>query len=320
MNEEKLKLIRLADVETQEVSWLWYPYLPKGKVSMIQGDPGEGKTMLALSLIARLTTGAPLPEQAEGCPPLTVIYQTAEDGLADTIKPRLEKAGADCSRVVVIDESAGCLSLSDERIEQAIVKTGAQLFVLDPLQAYLGAHVDMHRANEVRPAFRGLANAAERTHCAIVAIGHMNKMQGAKGMYRGLGSIDIAAICRSILYVGRSKDDEEKRYMAHLKSSLAPVGQSIVFTAGDTLRFIGTSPITAEKLLNGGGFGGEFAATKTECAVEALLRLLGGGEIPCSEVYEYCEELGISGRTVDKAKRELGVKSVKRGSRWYWSL
>lgn len=191
-----LKLIKMTDIETQEVHWLWDPYIPFGKITIVQGDPGEGKTHFILAVASALTNGEPLLN-SERLSPMTVIYQTTEDGLADTIKPRLEMMNADCDKVIVIDESTQALSLSDERIEQAIKETGAKLLILDPLQAYLGADVDMHRANEIRPIFHALGLVAERTGCAIVIIGHMNKGGGKSG-YRGLGSIDITAAARSV--------------------------------------------------------------------------------------------------------------------------
>jgi RecA-family ATPase len=223
-----MKLINMNEVQAVMVSWLWYPYIPYGKITLVQGDPGEGKTTFVLALAALLANGKPMPETEEAASPCTVIYQTAEDGLADTIKPRLVNIGADCSKIVVINESEHPLSFSDSRIEQAIVTTKARLLILDPLQTYLGAGVDMHRANEVRPIFKALAKVAEKTDCAVLIIGHMNKAMGqTKGLYRGLGSIDIAAAVRSILIVGRDKDNPHTRIMAHLKSSLAPEGVPI---------------------------------------------------------------------------------------------
>ncbi len=136
--KEKLKIINMGDVPTVEVDWLWYPYIPFGKLSIIQGDPGKGKTTFVLALISLLTKGDPLPKDENKREPVNVIYQTTEDGLGDTIKPRLLATGADCSRVMVIDESDTNLTLMDERLEQAIIQTKAKLVVLDPIQAYLG--------------------------------------------------------------------------------------------------------------------------------------------------------------------------------------
>jgi archaellum biogenesis ATPase FlaH len=314
-----LEMIKLSNVKTEQVKWLWHPYIPFGKITMIQGDPGEGKTTLVLTITALLTKGLPLPEQSTSCEPVNVIYQTAEDGLADTIKPRLEEACADCSRVIVIDDAKIPLTFTDDRIEEAIKRENVKLLIFDPLQAFLGGNTDMHRANEVRPIFRRLANVADRTGCAIVIIEHMNKMSATKGLYRGLGSIDIAAAARSILVVGKSKDSDDCRIMAHLKSSLAPVGQSITFEINEGIHFTGTNTITAEQLLNGGGFGTEFKAKKKDCVIEELPKLLEHGEIPCQEVYDYFEEMGISPRTVQDVKKILGVQSHKRSYGFAWA-
>ena len=222
-----LKLISMKDVQAEEVQWLWYPYIPLGKLTIVQGDPGEGKTTFVLAVVAALTRGEALPESEQARAPTSVIYQTAEDGLADTIKPRLEASGADCARVLVIDESKRELTLCDDRLEQAVHRTGARLIVLDPIQAYLGEGVDMHRANEVRPVLKCVAAMAERTGCAVILIGHMNKAQGLKSGYRGLGSIDFRAAARSVLVVGRLKEDPTVRIVAQDKNSLAPEGKSM---------------------------------------------------------------------------------------------
>ena len=168
MSENKLELIRMSDVQTQPIDWLWYPYIASGKITIIQGDPGEGKTTLALRLAAACSTGGSLPNH-EFKEPITVIYQTAEDGLADTIKPRLDDAGANQENILCIDESECPLSLLDERIEEAITKTGARLMILDPIQAYIGAKADINRANEVRDILSRVSKVAERTKCASAA-------------------------------------------------------------------------------------------------------------------------------------------------------
>lgn len=223
----------MDQVEVEEIEWLFYPFIPYGKVTIIQGDPGEGKTTVVLQIIAKLTKGEPIlneiTEEETGVKPINVIYQTAEDGLGDTIKPRLLAAGADCSRVLVIDDQDQPLTMVDARLEEAIIQTKARLIVLDPIQGFLGADVDMHRANEIRPLMKRISVLAEKYQCAIILIGHMNKNSNGKSSYRGLGSIDFQAAARSVLIVGRVKDEPEIRVICHVKSSLAPEGDAIAF-------------------------------------------------------------------------------------------
>lgn len=309
----ELKLISMQDVQEESVQWIWYPYIPKGKITIVQGDPGEGKTTFVLSLVSLLTKGLPMPGSDAALSPMNVIYQTAEDGLADTIKPRLTAMDTDCSKVLVIDETEHALSMSDERLERAIRITGAGLAILDPIQAYLGEGVDMHRANEIRPIFKRLAQLAERTGCAFLLIGHMNKMQGAKAAYRGLGSIDFRAAARSVLLVGRSKNDSTVRIVVHDKSSLAPEGRAILFSLDAENGFLwnGFSDVTANDLLSGNA-----SATKTAQAELLLTELLERGPKPSEELVQAALACGISERTLKIAKQNLGVKSYRDGDHW----
>jgi archaellum biogenesis ATPase FlaH len=316
--KKELKLIQMSQVEVEDIKWVWYPYIPYGKITVVQGDPGEGKTTFVLALIALLTQGKPLPEEETGAVPINVIYQTAEDGLADTIKPRLLSVGADCERVLVIDENEIELTLSDERLEQAIRQTGSKVIVLDPIQAYLGGDVDMHRANEIRPVMKRLALLAERTGCAVILIGHMNKMGGAKSAYRGLGSIDIRAAVRSVLVVGRVKDEPTLRIVAHDKSNLAPEGKSIAFELDPDTGFAwkGYCETTVDELLCGNGS----LLSKTAQAEKLLKDLLSEGEMLSEEITSQAKELDISNRTLKIAKQNIGVKSFRKGDKWYSSL
>ena len=175
--EELVPMLCYEDIEQTSVEWLWFPYLPFGKLTIIQGNPGEGKTYFAMMLTAACTNRKTFPNMEE-IEPFNVIYQTAEDGMGDTIKPRLVEAGADLSRVMVIDDTEEALTLSDDRIEKAIRQNQVRLLIIDPVQAFIGADVDMNRANEVRPVFRKLGMIAEQTGCAIVLIGHLNKSSG----------------------------------------------------------------------------------------------------------------------------------------------
>jgi len=316
--KKQLKLIKMSSVEVEQVKWIWCPYIPCGKVTIIQGDPGEGKTTFVLAMVALLTKGEPLLESEAGSEPINVIYQTAEDGLADTIKPRLLAAGTNCEKVLVIDESEAELTLSDKRLEQAIKETGAKLIVLDPLQAYLGDGVDMHRANEIRPIFKRLCLMAEQTGCAVILIGHMNKMQGAKSSYRGLGSIDFRAAARSVLVVGRLKDEPTIRIVAHDKSSLAPEGRSIAFALDpdNGFQWKGCCETSVDELLAGKGS----LLSKTGQAENLLRKLLQDEPVATEVILQKAQELGISERTVNIAKKSLNIRAEKMGGRWFWKF
>ena len=312
-------MIRMSEVQQTEVDWLWYPYIPFGKLTIIQGNPGEGKTFFAMQLAAACTNRKFLP-QMEPFEPFNMIFQTAEDGLGDTVKPRLLSAEADLERVLVIDDADNPLTLADERIENAIRENNARLVIIDPLQAFLGANVDMNRANEVRPIFRRLAEVAQSTNCAIVMIGHLNKASGSQSTYRGLGSIDITAVVRSLLFIGKVRSDPTTRVIVHEKSSLAPPGQSLAFSLGDEkgFRWIGAYDISAEDLLAGGE--GSKTELKQEQAVKLIEEFLSEGrKVSIAEINKEATERGISERTVRLARNSMGDKiaSERQGKDWW---
>lgn len=332
-------MINMESVKVEQIEWLLYPFIPFGKVTIIQGDPGEGKTTMVLQIIAKLTRGEPILlnkksqkeaqqdseenlkqevlSQDNPIQPVNVIYQTAEDGLGDTIKPRLLAAGADCSRVLVIDDREQPLTMLDVRLEEAIMQTKARMVVLDPIQGFLGTDVDMHRANEIRPLMKRVAVLAEKYHCAIILIGHMNKNSNGKSSYRGLGSIDFQAAARSVLIVGRLKDEPETRVMCHVKSSLAPEGKSVAFRLDKETGFqwIGEYDISADDLLSGDARG-----QKSRIAKEFLLDILADGGMAQKKIEEEASKQGIKKKTLRNAKQELEIDSVKRGNQWFWIL
>ena len=322
----ELKLIHMEDVVSKEVEWLWYPYIPYGKITIIEGDPGEGKTTLVLKLAAALSRGLPLPcDDDKEYEPIHIIYQTAEDGIEDTIKPRLEKAGADCSMIRVIDETDKELSMTDDRLEKAIIETGARLIILDPIQAYIGATVDMHRANEIRPVLKHLGIIAEKHNCAIILIGHMNKASGSKSTYRGLGSIDIQATARSVLLVARLRDKPNIRIMAHDKSSLAPAGDAIGFemTEDNGMVCIGPYDITIDELLSGNEGRGK---KKLDIAENFIKEYFGSNKvIPSNEIMMEAAKRSIKRNTLLSAKKKLGITSDKEKAEdgtiyWTWVM
>ena len=226
---EPLEIVSFDQIRIKPIEWIWYPFIPKGKYVLMQGDGGIGKTTLAMRIVAALTTGRLLPGMEKANAPINVIVQSAEDGYEDTIKPRLQEAGADMKRISYVKEEFRQISLSDSRVRRAIRKTDAKLLIFDPIQAYLGKGVDMNRANEVRPVLLEVSRIAEETGCTIMPIGHLNKNNAAKINQRTIGSVDIAAAARSVLTVARDKDDQEKRFLCQTKSNLAPEASTLEF-------------------------------------------------------------------------------------------
>lgn len=260
----------------------------------------------AMAIAAYCTNGKELPN-ALPIEPFNVLYQTAEDGIADTIKPRLAKCGADMTRVRFINEEEKQLSMTDDRIEKAIRQNNVRLMIMDPIQAYLGANVDMNRANEIRPLFRHLSTIAERTGCAIVLIGHLNKSSGSQSDYRSLGSIDIAAAVRSILFVEKVEKEKEQdiRVVYQQKDSLAKKENPVAFSLGEEgLKWLGEYDISIEDLLMGKA--GTKKETKLEKAQKLILELLTKRKVMCLEELE-AELLayGISSRTGRDARKQL---------------
>lgn len=227
--------------------------------------------------------------------------------------------------IQVIDETDKELSMTDDRLEQAIIETGARLIILDPIQAYIGATVDMHRANEIRPVLKHLGIIAEKHNCAIILIGHMNKASGSKSTYRGLGSIDIQATARSVLLVARLRDKPNIRIMAHDKSSLAPTGDAIGFemTEDNGMVCIGPYDITIDELLSGNEGRGK---KKLDIAENFIKEYFGScKEIISNDILQEAARKGIKRNTLLSAKKKLGITSSKAKtedgtSYWTWLL
>ena len=301
-------------VEQKAVEWLWYPYIPYGKITVLQGDPGEGKSTFILNVAALLTQGKAMPDGYPCEEPQVVVYQCAEDNPADTIKPRLVSAGADCDRVVYIMNQDEKLNLDDDRIEMTIRETSARLCVLDPLQSFLLQEGDMHSVVRMRSLLSKLNRIAARNRCAIVLVSHLNKSNSGKMLYRSLGSIDIAAIARSVLMISRDEDNPQLRYMSQVKSSLASCGAPICFTISSD------GVIQWVKDCDGQSAAPEaiYMDSKQVTCENILLAMLSQGPVGSLEIFRYFEQIGISERTLYSAKKNLGVQSVRKSRAWYW--
>ena len=287
----ELQMIKMSEIQSQEVAWLWFPFIPYGKLTIVQGDPGDGKTTLVLNIAAKLSRSEGIDSEMKLTEPLAVIYQSAEDGLADTVKPRLEKA---------------------------VTRTKAKLLILDPIQAYLGGGMDMNRANEARDMTKKLTALAEKYQCAIVLVGHMNKAAGNKAAYRGMGSIDFFAVARSVLLVGRVEGEVNIRAVVQIKNNLAAFGHSKAFELSeDGFHWLGDYEITADEVL--GGIAPK--ANKLEQAKRLLREVADtNNAMQSNEIFNLAEGQGISRRTLESAKKELGIKAKRINNSWYWEL
>ena len=326
----------LADVQETTVKWLWYPYIPSGKITIIMGDPGMGKTTLASQISSIITNGGTFPKNQDYQPsiytevdnlPRTVILQNAEDGYSDTIEPRLSSAGADVNKIYFIDETADKpLSFTDVRLEQVIKRYKPAAVIIDPVQAYLGSDVDMYRANQIRPIMAHLSALADKYSVAVILIGHMNKASDKNALYRGLGSIDFVGAARSVVGVGAVERNDGCNYhraIVHIKANLAPKGEAVLFDLNpdDGFSWKGfDGKLTEEEVMtyespktwqNGGA---------SDSAKEFLLAEVKNGRQLSKVVSEKAEHRGISSATLNRAKKELGIKSQKQGDEWFYVL
>ena len=309
-----------SNVKESNIDWLWYPYIPFGKITLLQGDPGCGKSTLMMSIIASVTTGLFTQRNGHVDRPMNTIYQCSEDGVSDTIKPRLIAAGADCSRVAFLDEELNPLTLDDEQLRRAIADFNAKLLVIDPIQAYLGT-ADLANAMGIRKMLRSLAQWASMYRCAIVLIGHLNKRQGTKELYRTLGSIDLAAAARSIIHLEVSEEDPGVVELHHVKCSLAPRGEDDYFTITDDKRIIWlertVAPSHGEKI---GIEASSFKKNKQQLSAELIVLLLQGGPMKAADIQASLRNQGISTSTLNLVKRSLGIRSFKDSGSWFWAL
>ena len=319
-----LEIVKASDIEPKEVKWLWYPYIPFGKVTLLQGDPGDGKSKFMLSLAALLSKGEHLPfADEEEREPITIIYQTTEDDADDTVVPRFNSAGGNGDNLIFIKEDMKSLSFGDNRIREAIEKYNAKLLILDPMSSYIGESCSMNNANETRAEFNHLIAVAKETGCAIVIIAHMNKMKDSNPLYRTNGSIDIAGAARSILAIIRTANKEApaERYLVQVKSNLAPTGSAILFEVAESgVNFVSEMEMTAEEAFS--SLAPKMGRpNETELrAKDFILEMLQDGEMLANDCEAKLEEAGFKKSTIKKAKKKAGVISKKKGFLWYWSL
>src|SRR5215217_3426100 len=327
--------VLMSDVESEEVRWLWDRRIPLGKLTVLEGDPDWGKSAITMDLAARVTTGRHMPlepldhvESVDTLEPLDplggVVILNAEDGLGDTIRPRLGAAEADLTKVLALppmkdDENIISIPTDIPLIEKAIERVGARLLIIDPLSAFMRG--DPNKDSDVRKALTPLAKMAEHKDVAVLVVRHFNKNIDTRALYRGGGSIGIIGAARSALAVAQHPNDDELRVLVPQKSNLSKKAQSLSYTivtaenGAARIEWRGTVDLNADELLNVNQ--GELARAKAW-----LIDKLKNGPVLAIEIEKQAREANISESTLKRAKAKLSVQSRKDGpnGEWRWHL
>jgi hypothetical protein len=330
--------IFLSEVKPERVEWFWDGRIPLGKITLIDGDPGTGKSAATTDLAARVSVGKPWPDGSE-CRAGGVVILSAEDGLADTIRPRFDAAGGDPALAVALSTVPDAegnerqLSIPDDLavVEAEIERVGAVLVVVDPLMAFLPGDVNSHRDQDVRRALAPVSRLAERTGAAVVVVRHLTKADKGNPLYRGGGSIAIVGAARSGLLVAKHPEDDGRRVLASIKSNLAAPAPSLVFglepveNGAVRVDWKGESTLNAAALLSAPTDHEERSAAQE--AQDFLRDALSSGPEPVANLRKQAGEAGISWRTVERAKASLGVRAAREGEAgkrgggaWVWAL
>lgn len=308
----ELTATRLSDVEPEAVRWLWFPYIPIGKVTMVEGDPGLGKSWLTMALAAHISRGDQLIGQKR---PKTgnVLILSAEDDMADTLRPRLDTLRADVKRIYASNDAANFTEEGMDEVEAIIQSSQPLLVIVDPLVAYMTGGIDLHKANETRDILARLGRVAHKYNCAIVAVRHLTKGSREKSLYRGIGSIDISAAARSVLMVGRDPDEDDARAVIHIKCNYAALGDSIRYRLrpGKKRPFIfdGTTELTAKDVVGVERASGKSSASE---AADWLAELFNRNpKISELDFARYCEAASLDKGALRTAMKQLNVQRNK---------
>src|SRR6266851_907986 len=332
------ELTRMSTVQPKPVRWVWPGYMAAGKFSLIDGDPGNLKSTVGLTIGARVTRGLPMPGEKEAlCGPARIIVVSAEDDAADTIRPRLEAAGADLEMVELLTIRRGddkgllpVLSEHMQEIEAALVESDAKFLLLDPMAAMLGSKIDMWKDQDVRRVLGPLKVVLERTDAASLGVRHLNKAHAGKSaLYAGGGSIGLAGAARSVLCVARNPQNPVQRVLALLKSNHAEVHDvpSLAFHCEvvrvgevDTIRLVwdGPSAYSADELLAAQVPESQEERSKLDEAKSVVLQALAAGPMLSTELEKQAKAAGVSPASLERARQKLGVRAIRTQDRGQW--
>ena len=299
--------------EREPTEWLLYPFIPLGCLTLLQGDPGCGKSIFMMNVAAKLTRGRCMHGECDISKPENIIYQSREDNYSKVIRPRLEDLGANLDRVFDIKDLKLDLKVTDLRIPYTIWANDAKLVVLDTLPKYLNSAEDLYHQGQLDPQLEELNQVAKTYNCSIVLISHMNKNEGSKIVYRGQGSIAIAGTARSNIML--EKDVNGKRILSVVKSNLGPDNIFDTYQLDRSGRYHFVSryedPLYSDEIEED---------IFLSSAGQELKNLLSSGPVPSAEILSRMKESGFSKRQIDNAKDEIGTKSYKRGNIWVMEL
>ncbi len=324
-------LVRLSEVEPEQVDWLWPGRIARGKPTLLIGDPGLGKSFVTLDLAARVTRQSAWPDGGRA-PQGHVILLTAEDGLADTVRPRVDAQGGDPGKITVLQavtqdgaERGFSLAVDMPALEEAVVRTQAALVIIDPLSAYLGRRTDSWKDADVRGVLAPLAALAERHKVAVVAVLHLSKDGQRQALYRAQGSIAFVAAARGVFAVAKDPQAPERRLFVPIKTNLAALPPTLAFRITAKCLEWEPDPVDAEAEAVLAGSGSPEEQEERRDADEFLREFLKGGQMLAGEVFRAARSNGIAERTLKRSKKRLGVRVRHEGQpgqsgRWYWSL
>lgn len=325
-----LKLTRASSVAPEKIDWLWENVLAKGKPTIIGGDGGLGKSQIAINIAATVTTGGTWPGSTAKAEPGNVIYLSCEDGIADTIVPRLMAAGADMDRVFIVDGARDMKQDVPGLTDQIEEIGGCSLVIIDPISAYMG-NAQINDSGDVRGITNELASFAVKHNLALLMLHHLNKNSDKSAAYRLIGSQAWQSAARMVYVVSRDGEDDERRLMSNAKTNIGKDGAafyyrvadaSVLDPKGQTIKTSriewegGTHRMTADQALADRGDGGVASAE----AKDFLRELLKGGRVLATKANKAAKDMEIAESTLKRAKKALGVKSVCEDDIWYWEL
>lgn len=317
----------ISGVETEKIDWLWYPYIPFGRLTILGGDPGAGKSFITTAIAAALSRGDSLPGEKTSREPIITLMLSAEDDPGDTIKPRLNNLYADQTKIFVFTDDIVFDKEGIAALKEMVRQTGARLLIIDPIVAYLGAKMDMNRANEVRPIMRGLYRIAKSLNIAVIVVRHNRKVSAGgkegKAIYSGSGSIDFTASVRSELAVETSKNGS--KYMNHIKANGGKLGPSIqydIIEMPDTTGRFEWGQVVSQTLFGSVNKINISRKFKNDREVRMWLfdhlKMLPSGDLSIN-IYAAGKLHGYAQTRLEHVKKGIAI-SQKVGSEWVWKL